>query len=155
MPDSNRRLASLRRDLQRAGGLDVRTWLDLFHATVELAIARVRLRSRHVRDLLGSSETAYRPSSQILERSLVELVERVAFAIPRAGRRLPWRADCLVQALAAQRWLERQGIYTQLIVGVPKPIPSDFEAHAWLKVGGRVVTGGDISGYVPLIGDQA
>ena len=154
MPDSDR-LAALRRDFERAAGLDLRTWLDLVHATIELAVARVRLRSRQARDLLGSSETASRPSPQILDRSLVELVERVAFAIPRAGRRLPWRADCLVQALAAQRWLGRHGVDTQIIVGVPKPMPSDFEAHAWLKAGGRVVTGGDISGYVPLTGDQA
>ena len=81
-------------------------------------------------------------------------MERVAFAIPRVGTRLPWRADCLVQALAAQRWLRRHGVATQLIIGARKPTPTEFEAHAWLKVGERVVTGGDIGGYVPLIGNR-
>ena len=31
------------------------------------------------------------------------LVEQVAFAIPRVAKRVPWRADCLVQALAGER----------------------------------------------------
>jgi len=78
------------------------------------------------------------------------LVERVAFVIPRVAARLPWRADCLVQALAARRWLARHGVTTTLTLGVPRDKPADFEAHAWLTAGDRIVTGGDVSGYVPL-----
>ncbi len=74
----------------------------------------------------------------------------MAFVIPRVAARLPWRADCLVQALAARRWLGGQGVATKLTLGVPREKPTDFEAHAWLSAGTRIVTGGDISGYVPL-----
>jgi len=155
MPSSERRLVALRRDFRQAVRLDRETWLDLGRAVIELAIARVRLRSRQAGDLLGSSAPADRRSHQALDRDRTRLVERVAFAIPRAGGRLPWRANCLVQALAAQHWLDRHGVESQLLIGVRTSVPSDFEAHAWLKVGERVVTGGDISGYVAMIGDRA
>ena len=85
-----------------------------------------------------------------LDRRHRELVERVAFAIPRVAARMPWRSDCLVQAMAAERWLGRHGIETALFLGVPNNKPAQFVAHAWLMAGERIVTGGDISGYVPL-----
>jgi len=155
MPSGARHLVALRREYRKAVRLDRTIWLDLLRAVIELALARVRLGSRQARDLLGSNSLANHPSPQPLDRNRASLVERVAFAIPRAGHRLPWRADCLVQALAAQHWLGHHGVDSQLLVGVRKPSPAEFEAHAWLKVGERVVTGGDISGYVPLVRDQA
>ena len=78
------------------------------------------------------------------------LVERVAYVVPRVAARLPWRADCLIQARAAEHWLATAGIASELHFGVAKIKQPTFEAHAWLTVGDRIVTGGDISGYVPL-----
>jgi hypothetical protein len=63
---------------------------------------------------------------------------------------MPWRADCIIQALAAERWLRRRGIPSALFFGVPKEPRKEFVAHAWLKAGERVVTGGDITGFVPF-----
>ena len=80
----------------------------------------------------------------------LRLISRVAFAVPIVAARVPWRADCLVQALAAQRWLRRKGIPTTLHVGVHKEIPAEFEAHAWLMQGGTIITGGDIKRFTPL-----
>ena len=78
------------------------------------------------------------------------LIERIAYVIPRVAARLPWRTDCLVQAIAAKRWLARSGIVSRLHFGVPREKQPEFEAHAWLTVGERIVTGGDIDVYVPL-----
>lgn len=133
-------------DVRRLARLDGRTLADLARAGFELAIARVRLNSAHARALIAAPQSALIN----LDARQVAIVERVAFAIPRVAARLPWRADCLVQALAANRWLTRHGIATTLTLGVPKDQPADFEAHAWLKAGDRIVTGGDISGYVAL-----
>lgn len=119
----------------------------MVRATVELALARLRLDSGHAHRLIGAAPT----SDPIpLNRFQADLVERVAYVIPRLAARLPWRADCLVQALAAERWLRRAGIATVLTLGVPSNKRPEFEAHAWLTAGGRTVTGGDVSGYVPL-----
>ena len=133
--------------VRRLAGLDGRTIADLAHAAFELGRARLHLKSRHTRALVAAPAT----ETMSLDRQQVALVERVAFAIPRVAARLPWRADCLVQALAARRWLGHHGITTTLTLGVPRDKPADFEAHAWLTTGDRLVTGGDISGYVRLV----
>jgi hypothetical protein len=106
----------------------------------------LRLHSRHAGTLAAISP----PPTPPFDESQYALIERVAFVIPRVAARLPWRADCLVQALAAEHWLKRAGILTTLTLGVPKDKSTTFEAHAWLSAGDRIVTGGDISGYVPL-----
>ncbi|MEO5578105.1 MAG: lasso peptide biosynthesis B2 protein [Sphingomicrobium sp.] len=119
---------------------------DLARAAFELGLARLRLGSQHARALIAAAPAVIVK----LDARQAGLVERVAFFIPRVAARLPWRTDCLVQALAAQRWLGRNAIATTLTLGVQRDKPSDFEAHAWLTAGDRIVTGGDISGYVPL-----
>ena len=125
--------------------------VDLLQALAELAIARIRLPGAKARDLLRS------PLPPVCGTRLVaradaahRLIDRVAFAIPCMGARVPWRADCLVQAMAAQRWLSSRGVATSLVVGVRKPAAADFGAHAWLMAGGRVVTGGEVSPYKPI-----
>ncbi len=119
---------------------------DIIRAGFELGFARLRLRSRQAASAMSAPAAEPDP----LTPEQVAKVDRVAFVIPRVAARLPWRSDCLVQALAAERWLTRNGVATTLTFGVPRDKPADFEAHAWLTAGGRVVTGGDIRGYVPL-----
>lgn len=134
------------RSVRRGSRLERATIIDVALAATELAIARVRLNSRHAQASIAASTG----NATELDPCQTALVERVAFVIPRVAARLPWRADCLVQALAARRWLDRGGVATTLTFGVPRNKPAEFEAHAWLSVGAEIVTGGDISGYVPL-----
>jgi hypothetical protein len=79
----------------------------------------------------------------------IALIERVSYAVPVMGSRVPWRSDCLIQALAARRWLARASISSDVCIGVRKN-EEGFQAHAWLKVGERIVTGGDTSSYAEL-----
>ncbi|GAA4716673.1 hypothetical protein GCM10023325_11470 [Sphingomonas lutea] len=78
-------------------------------------------------------------------------IDRVGIAIARACYRVPWRADCLIQALAAQRWLRRHGIPSRVAIGIRESGANPFEAHAWLISGDTVVTGGDVRDYLPLL----
>lgn len=82
-----------------------------------------------------------------------EALARVGFIIALLGRRLPWRSDCLVQAVAAQSWLADLGIASQICIGVDAPHPNDFAAHAWLVSGDWIVTGGTIEPYAVIIGE--
>jgi hypothetical protein len=77
--------------------------------------------------------------------------ERVRDVIPRVARRVPWRADCLVQALAGQHWLRSEGIASEIVVGTARNSAGSFEAHAWLCRGEQVILGGDISRFTPLL----
>jgi hypothetical protein len=79
------------------------------------------------------------------------MAARVAFAIPRVAARLPWRADCFIQAMAAQHWLRSKGITSELTIGTRKDSHGTFQAHAWLTCNDKIITGGDIRGYVPLV----
>jgi hypothetical protein len=129
-----------------ARSLSAREWVDLAVAGIELAIARFRLATAGRAALLAPPTAARRPASKVDRR-----IVRVRLAIARTGHRLPWRADCLVQAIAAQHWLRRLGVQTSLRIGVPGKINDPFEAHAWLMCGDEVVTGGDIGDYIPLL----
>jgi hypothetical protein len=103
------------------------------------------------RELLAAEAATQGPPA-VLTPTQRKLVERVAYAIPRIGARVPWRSDCLVQALAAQRWLEGNGIATTLTIGVRND--GAFAAHAWLEVGGEIVTGGTISEFTALLSSK-
>lgn len=76
----------------------------------------------------------------------------IAFVLPRMAARVPWRADCLVQALAGQAWLHRMGVGSRIVIGVEQPADGAFGAHAWLECGSLVVTGGAVDRYTVMLG---
>lgn len=65
----------------------------------------------------------------------------MGWALQAWGKRVPWRADCLVQALAARLWLERSGTASVLRLGARR-LDGGILAHAWLEVDGIPVSGG-------------
>ena len=81
-------------------------------------------------------------------------VSRIAYVIPRLSDRLPWRSDCLIQAIAGQNWLTAKGADSEIQIGVENPKDGDFGAHAWLVHNDTIVTGGDIARYALLLGDS-
>lgn len=83
------------------------------------------------------------------------LADRIGFVIARLSKRLPWRSDCLIQAIAAQDWLAELGMASEIRIGVENPDDGAFAAHAWLVRKERVITGGDIARYSLLLGDDA
>ena len=123
-------------------------WCDCARAVVELAWANRRLGSQTAHELLTLPPGGPGPSPA--SPSQAALVARVAFVIPRVGAYVPWRSDCLIQALAAQRWLASRAIAAEICIGVRRPPDQQLDAHAWLKAGDTLVTGGDITVYTPL-----
>ncbi|MHA7820234.1 MAG: lasso peptide biosynthesis B2 protein [Erythrobacter sp.] len=80
---------------------------------------------------------------------------RISYVVPRISHRLPWRSDCLVQAIAAQNWLAANGAASEIQIGVERPAEGKFGAHAWLVAEGEIVTGGEIERYHVLLADSA
>ena len=64
----------------------------------------------------------------------------LAWSVVAVGRR--FRSTCLVDALALQALLLREGHDASLRIGVAKTDAGRLEAHAWLDSGGRVLVGG-------------
>lgn len=65
----------------------------------------------------------------------------MGWALQAWGKRVPWRADCLVQALAARLWLDRSGTAATLRLGARR-VDGAILAHAWLELDGIPVSGG-------------
>jgi hypothetical protein len=69
-------------------------------------------------------------------------LEMIRDAIIRAGSRSPWRTKCFEKALAAKMMLRRRGMASIIYFGVRKDEQLNMHAHAWVKCGERVITGG-------------
>ncbi len=79
------------------------------------------------------------------------LVKRVRWAVRTAARRLPWRAVCFHQGLAAQQLLCRAGVPAELHYGVAKSASQDLEAHVWVTANGCTVVGGETKDRFTLL----
>ena len=58
-------------------------------------------------------------------------------------RKIRWKDSCLIRALTAKRLLNRMGERCTLYMGVCKREGQAMEAHAWLRCGKLIVTGGE------------
>lgn len=122
---------------RRVGGPAL--WIDVGRAVFHLARARIALGSADLVELVG---TGGHDTADVATSSDTDLIDRIAYVIPRVGRRLPWRSDCLIQAAAAQRWLARHAIPSTIRIG-GRTRAGRFDAHAWLVAGEAIVTGWD------------
>jgi hypothetical protein len=78
--------------------------------------------------------------------------EKIGWAVSAAKRFVP-KADCLPQALAAERLLTRFGHPVEFRIGVVKSGRNRLLAHAWVESNGKLVVGDltqGLSMYAPL-----
>lgn len=79
------------------------------------------------------------------------LPEHLAWAVTVASRFVPG-ATCLPQALAGKALFRLEGYAADVHVGVARTPDGQFQAHAWLESGGRVVIGHlDLDGFQPIL----
>lgn len=83
-------------------------------------------------ELIEKNQTTFEQGKQ---------ADRVCWAIEALGRRSSRLATCLVRAIAAGLCLRRRQIPYQIHFGVDQDTGSQLLAHAWLDVGGKVLTG--------------
>ncbi|MHC1681574.1 MAG: lasso peptide biosynthesis B2 protein [Clostridiaceae bacterium] len=70
-------------------------------------------------------------------------IKTIAWVISVVSKRTPWESKCLVKALSAQIMLTKYKISSTLYLGVAKDEEKKLIAHAWLRSGTYIVTGGD------------
>lgn len=78
-------------------------------------------------------------------------VGRIGHSVRIAARMVPWRSDCLVQAMAAKEMLARAGLRSEFYIGVSRGEGDGISSHAWLKCNGEIVVGGDVVGFTLMI----
>src|SRR5579863_4349334 len=104
--------------LERASAISLGDWKVLAIAVKELAFARLRHFALAQVDIFAEFQgplagaTRQKPGGPDLGR--------LSWAIAVAARHVPWRTDCLIQAMAANRCLSRYGIRSEFFVGVDK-----------------------------------
>jgi Transglutaminase-like superfamily len=133
--------------LRRAAGLPVRDWHYFFIAIKELFLARIRHGTQPMAKILADLHEAGMASPVHGDVN----VAQVSWAIGAAAARVPWRADCLVQAMAAHRWLRRHRCHPQFFLGAQIHRTGLFQAHAWLRCNGVAVTGGSGNEFTALL----
>lgn len=121
-------------------------------AAADLAAARLALRTIKPTDVIARNQrVAAGVCAPLPADRVASACAEAAFIINRVAARMPWRSDCLVQALAGQRWLARAGVASEIVVGATKDEAGAVAAHAWLRTDDQVVLGGDISSYQTLL----
>jgi hypothetical protein len=123
----------------------MREWLECALATWDLARARLELSSVAARSFTRPGNRAPLTADAPSDRC-----DALVRAISRAAAIVPWRADCLVQALAAKRRLEQRGVRCSIELGTRLTADGQLDAHAWVQVGGRTVLGASDAPY-PLL----
>ena len=138
--------------VKKAASLSWGEWTYLFIAVKELMLARIRHAIFPISQIL---QALRRPSFENVNSAVPPSadvdIQRLAWALGAASRRVPWRSDCLLQVMAADRWLRRHQIVPDFNLGVTKDEQGQLVAHAWLEYKGVTVTGGDTRTFQKLI----
>ena len=118
-------------------------WL-VVETTLGLALARIAVLVLPLRRLGWlASRPVRQPEPPPQARA--ETIRRVRWAIGACASRVPWRAQCFEQGLAAQFLLRRCGIPAVLCVGAALDDQRGFAAHVWVRDGEVDVVGGQAS----------
>ena len=122
------------------------SWGDRFlllETAIWLAVARLAILVvpfRWLAPRLGATMA----ESPAAEPRMGKLGWRLGWAVRIASRYTPWETACLVRAIAGKMLLRRRGISSTLYLGLAKGADGELAAHAWLRSGGRTLTGGRV-----------
>jgi transglutaminase-like putative cysteine protease len=114
----------------------------LWEALAALAIAQLAMASlpfRRIAAWLGTPG-AETPATATAEE--MRVAQEIGWAVGALARRVPWDGRCLAQALAATGMLRRRGLEGTVSFGARRGESAGFDAHAWLRLGSCMVTGG-------------
>jgi hypothetical protein len=125
-------------------------------AVLELAFARARHATQPVKHILDHFEKG---RSHLFDEAIDEAVKvdlvRLSWAISVASAHVPWRSDCLLQAMAAARWMRRINVRSDFFLGVGKDAHGRLTSHAWLRHGDLTITGGDYEEFQVILGARS
>jgi hypothetical protein len=78
-------------------------------------------------------------------------VHRVRWSIIACALRVPWRARCFQQGLAAHCMLRRSGVASVLYYGAAPDAKRGLVAHVWVRDGDTEVIGGEAAGRFAVL----
>lgn len=138
------------RRVRRARQLGLRKCLLLLEATCLLGLARAMVLMIPVKRfaaLLGRLHVETPTESSPREDTVSQ---RVEWAIRFASAYTPWTSNCFNKAIAGKVMLRVRRVSSTLYFGVRKE-NGEVAAHAWLRAGSRIVTGGSTRAQFTVI----
>lgn len=114
----------------------------LWEAFTALAIARIAMACLPFRRIAAWLGTPGVESPMTATAEETRIAGEIGWAVAIVGRRVPWDGRCLAQALAATGMLRHRGLEGTVSFGARSSESTGFDAHAWLRMGSCVVTGG-------------
>jgi len=133
-------------DLIKLRGTAGRDRRLLLEAVLWLACARITILTvpfRWTTRLLAMKPSGETEPTQAFVTSPA-FAPRARWALKVAAARTPWKSNCLTKAVAGAGMLRLRQIASTLALGVAKSTSErgGMRAHAWLRCGGIIVTGG-------------
>jgi hypothetical protein len=122
-------------------------------AVAALAVAGLLLRLLRFSRLAPKLGRHMAESPAAQDRAMITTSLGVRWAVEAAARRLPWKPVCLPQAISAQWMLRRRGIASTLYLGVDPS--AGYYAHAWVRAGTVIVTGGPRQDHFAVVSSFA
>lgn len=116
--------------------------MDFLEAYIYTGVARafiLFMPFNKLRKRMGKSKSESREDVEVND---YRVAKRINWIVTQAAKYTPWSSRCLVQALTAKKMLTRRSIPTTLYLGVKKDIENNMKAHAWVRCGTYIVTGG-------------
>jgi hypothetical protein len=116
----------------------------LLEAFFLLGLARVLVLTIPFRWLARTVGQHMQESAPEAAAADLQLAGLIGQAVRSAAGNTPWESVCLPQAIAGQWMLKQRGIAATLYLGVAKADdkPEQLAAHAWLRCGDQILTGG-------------
>jgi hypothetical protein len=119
-------------------GRSVGEYALLSEAMVALAIGALSLAILPFRRVVAFVD---RPAPRSCGSERARIIAGVRWGVAACARRVPWRAKCFEQGLAAVWMLQRRGIAATLHYGVATDAERGLIAHVWVRARGQDVIG--------------
>lgn len=116
--------------------------LRLVEAILALTLASVLLRTVAFARLAKRLGRHMAESPSAAPANVEQQAKGVRWAVDLAADHLPWKPVCFPRAVAATVMLRRRGIASTLYFGVDRA--RGLDAHAWVRVGGLIVSGAPV-----------
>ena len=129
-------------DLQRLARIPGSQKRLLGEALIALLIARGAMAFLPFRRIAAWLGTPGAESPATAADEEIRTAKEVGWAVGALAERVPWDGRCLAQALAATWMLRRRGLEGTVSFGASQSESAVFDAHAWLRLGSCIVTGG-------------
>jgi len=81
-----------------------------------------------------------------------EVIRQISHAVHLMSRYTFWESECLVKAVAAMCMLHRRQIDSTIYLGIARARRGNLAAHAWLRCGSMIITGGEVMNQYTVVG---